>query len=213
MINRRNILSILYLGVLISALALTLSACKKSINEDYAAGKNPAQAEFENNQARIKNTMTNANKIISEKEKERIKNYIQRRKWNLKETGGIFLEQTQEGVGALISEKNSVTLKYTSFYLNGNSASEFNESKSKNQSDNNNFNNKDLKKENNIKNFNVNGDTDVVFGLLIAVKHLKNKSKARVIVPDNLAFYTDENGEKIQAHASLVYEIEILEVR
>ena len=127
----------------------------------------------------------------------------------MQEVSGIYVEEVNKGIGDKINENNIVTIEYKSYYINGSSADEFNKIESETQQKT--FDNK-KKKESNILTFNVAGDTRVVYGLIYAVKQLRKGSTARVIVPDNLAFYLDDNGEKIKANATLIYEIKVNKV-
>lgn len=154
-------------------------------------------------------SFTSANKIISDKEKQRIQSFISRRSWNMQQVSGVYVEEVHKGVGQKIDENNTVTIEYNSYYINGSSANDFNKVEEETQQKT--FNNKKQSKDN-ILTFNVAGDTRVVYGLIYAVKQLSKGSTARIIVPDNLAFYLDDNGEKIKANATLIYEIKVNEV-
>ena len=175
------------------SVALITVSCSKSYNEDYAVGRNEAENEAKQRQQNIENALTGANKIISAKEQQRISAYIQRRGLSMTEYSGVFLQQTKKGNGKEITNDNTVTLKVKCQYLNEEVPDFFT-------------------KEKEQITFKVDGDTEVSFGLKTAVKKLSQGSKAIVIVPDNLAFWLDENGEKQEASATLVYEIEVLKV-
>lgn len=185
-----------------------LLSCSSGTNEDYAVGKNPVENVLKAKQNQINTSLTNANKIISDREKQRIESFTNRRGWQMKEVAGIYLQVIEEGRGE-ITNRNIVTIEYNSYYLNGQSADEFNQNENKKIQK---FSN-DTVSQNNRKTFSLQGDTYVVYGLTFAMPYLKNHSSARVIVPDNLAFYMDDNGEKIKANATLVYELKVLDVR
>ncbi len=201
------LLSLIESIIILFSFAMLLS-CSSGTNEDYAVGKNPVENALKTKQNQINTSLANANKIISDREKQRIESFINRRGWQMKEIAGIYLQVIEEGRGE-ITNKNIVTIEYKSYYLNGQSADEFNQNeKEKTQK----FSN-DTVLQNNRKTFSLQGDTYVVYGLTFAMPHLKNHSSARVIVPDNLAFYMDDNGEKIKANATLVYELKVLDIR
>lgn len=185
-----------------------LLSCSSGTNEDYAVGKNPLENALKDKQNQINTSLANANKIISDREKQRIESFINRRGWQMKEVAGIYLQVIEEGRGE-ITNRNIVTIEYNSYYLNGQSADEFNQNKKEKTQK---FSN-DTVSQNNRKTFSLQGDTYVVYGLTFAMPHLKNHSSARIIVPDNLAFYMDDNGEKIKANATLVYELKVLDIR
>lgn len=193
--------------VLIFSLIM-LNSCSSGTNEDYAVGKNPKENAVKAKQNQVKTSLANANKIISDREKQRIDSFINRRGWQMKEVAGVYLQVTEEGSGE-ITDKNHITIEYKSYYLNGQSADEFNQNE---QEKIKKFSN-DKKQITNQKTFSLQGDTYVVYGLAYALLHLKNHSLARIIVPDNLAFYMNDSGEKIKANATLVYELKILAIR
>ncbi len=196
---------------LLSIVILSLfSACsRQGETEEYAKGRNPYQSAIDEKNKQMDKSFTSANKIISDKEKQRIQSFISRRSWNMQEVSGVYVEEVRKGVGQKIDENNTVTIEYNSYYINGSSADDFNKVEEETQQKT--FNNKKQSKDN-ILTFNVAGDTRVVYGLIYAVKQLSKGSTARIIVPDNLAFYLDDNGEKIKANATLIYEIKVNEV-
>lgn len=168
---------------------LSLS-CSKAPNEDFAVGRNEQENLQKERQQKLENSLTEANKIISAKEEQRILAYAERRGLKLNKHSGIYYEETKKGNGVIIDENKFVKISYNAYYLNGNKVEDSQQ----------------------VKTFKVGGDTDIVFGLRIAVKQLSKGSKACVIVPDNMAFWLDENGEKQEADATLVYDIEIIDV-
>ncbi len=198
---------LLYLLSIVMVL-LFYSCSKNTGNEDYAVGRNPMQNVADEYNKKIDNSITSANKIISDKEKQRIQSFIQRRGWDMQEISGIYLQEVKKGTGLRITDKDIVTLTYKSCYINGDDAEDFHQTEPLN-TDNRTFKNNKQTKKTNTLTFNVGGDTKVVYGLLYAVRNLSLNSVARVIVPDNLAFYLDENGEKVKASATLIYEIRI----
>ncbi|MDO5760587.1 MAG: DUF4827 family protein, partial [Bacteroidota bacterium] len=188
---------------------ITIFSCSFGVNEDYAVGENPQENAIKSKQNQINSSLANANKIISDREKQRIEAFIQRRGWQMDEVAGVYLQILEQGRGK-ITTNNVVTVEYKSYYLNGKSADDFIQEEKK-QEGSPNFSNNKTQKTNNFKTFSLQGDTYVVYGLAYAVQHLRKNSIARIIVPDNLAFYMNDSGEKIKANATLVYEIKIIE--
>lgn len=170
---------------------LAFCSCKK-YNEDYAVGQNEKENEQIAKQEQIKQAMTNANKVINAKEEENIRAYIERRHWQMREDGGVFYEIISEGKGKKIVDINKVTIKYDCTLLSG---EKYNQTK-----------------DNQIS-FLVKGDTGVPFGLLSIMKKLKLTSKARVIVPSSLAFTLDEDGGKISENNTLIYILEVVNIK
>lgn len=208
---KRKPLPIAQATTLFAALFCLTVSCTSTPNEDYAKGADPAEIQTEQRQERIDNSLAQANKIISEKEEQRIASFIDRMGWKPEKVSGVYIEKTLEGSGKEIDEQNTVTIEYRSYYLTGESAEDFCPKDGESNKTKKAFGNKESKK--NEKSFKVSSDTGVIYGLQTAVKHLKTGSKARVIVPDNLAFYIDENGEKIKANATLVFEIVVKKIK
>lgn len=170
-----------------------LSSCSKSPNEDFAVGRNEQENLQKEKQHKIENSLTEANKIVSAKERDRINSYAERRNVSLEEYSGVYFYENKVGNGVSIVDDNIVTVKYKCEYLNGKIV--------------------EFEEKENTKIFKVGADTDVVFGLKVAVKKLSKGSKAIVIIPDNLAFWLNDQGEKIKASATLVYDLEIIDVK
>lgn len=178
-----------YLFIILSSLLLV--SCTKQYNEDFAVGQNEQLNKSIEQEKQIEKSLTQANKIISLKEKENISSYIERRKWNMQEKNGIYYQITKQGVGENITDSNIVSLRYDCYLLNG---QRYGQTKTQQQT------------------FNAKADTQVPFGLLMAVKNLRNKSQARIIIPSNLAFSTSEDGEKLKQNNTLVYIVEVTNV-
>ncbi len=190
-------------------LLVFFASCCFSVNEDYAVGENPVENSIKAKQAQMSNSLASANKIISDREKQRIEAFIDRRGWQTEEISGVYIQTIRQGKKK-IPANALVTIKYKSYYLNGESAEDFNRNENEKSVG---FSNNTPQKSHNQKTFSLQGDTYVVYGLIYAIRNLNQGAYARVIVPDNLAFYMNDNGEKIKVNATLVYEVEILNVR
>lgn len=179
--------------IVIFLFVIFFTSCSKSPNEDFAVGRNEQENIQKEKQQKVENSLTEANKIVSAKERERIKSYAERRNITLEEYSGVYFFENRKGNCETIKDNNIVSVRYKCEYLNGEIV--------------------EFEGKENTKTFKVSADTDVVFGMKIGVKKLSKGSKAVVIVPDNLAFWLNEQGEKIKASATLVYDLEIIDVK
>ncbi len=180
---KKNLLIILFFAL--------FNSCTKQYNEDFAVGQDEQLNQSIEQEKHIEKSLTQANKIISLKEKENISSYIQRRNWDMQEKNGIYFQITKQGEGENINDNDIVSIKYDCFLLNG---QRYGQKKTENQT------------------FNAKTDTQIPFGLLMAVKNLKNKSQSRIIIPSNLAFVISDQGEKINQNNTLVYIVEIIKI-
>ncbi|MBQ7984829.1 MAG: FKBP-type peptidyl-prolyl cis-trans isomerase [Bacteroidales bacterium] len=174
-------------------IAVFCSCGKRNYNEDFAQGADEELNRQKEREQMMEESFRQANHVINYKEQENIKSFINRRKWNAEYRNGIWIEVLSQGKGEKeITEDNTVTILYTCMLLNGGKCSS------------------DSVEE---KTFNVKGDTQVPFGLITAVKMLKKHSKARIIIPSALNFFISKDGEKISDNNTLIYTVEIKEVK
>lgn len=106
---------------------------------------------------------------------------------------GIYLQETKQGFGKPITDKNIVSLEYESQMLNGEKIAS--------------------SKQSGDKVFKVKGDINVEEGLLIAIKHLRQNSEAIVIIPSYLACSLNQDGEKMNNDYTIIYKIKVAEVK
>ncbi|MBO6117640.1 MAG: FKBP-type peptidyl-prolyl cis-trans isomerase [Bacteroidales bacterium] len=167
-------------------------SCSKGYNEDFAVGRDEKSNEADQRNKQLQKSLENANKIINIKETENILSYIDRRKWNMQHKDGVYLQIVREGVGDFIQSGDIVTMQYDCFLLNG--------TKINDSSDN-------------VITFSAKGDTKVPFGVISAVKYMKNNTSARLIIPSELAFELTDEGEKQSSNNTLIYIIDIKDVQ
>lgn len=136
--------------------------------------------------------LIDANKRILQKENERIEAYWKRREWNMQQTKtGLWLEIYEHGTGKKVAAEKFVTLNYTTHLLDGTLCYS--------------------SEKDGQKKFKV-GTGNVEAGLEEAVLLLKTGDKARIIIPYYQAYGLIGDEKRIPAKASLVYDIEVVEV-
>jgi FKBP-type peptidyl-prolyl cis-trans isomerase len=139
-----------------------------------------------------KENLENINKFLVEKDKERIKSFVERRKWDMKTTeSGLWYMVYEQGDGRSIQYGDYVKINYEIRLLDGTLLYSSEES--------------------NTKNVHVGRDEEVK-GLHEGLEYLNDGDKARFIIPPHLAHGLIGDGERIPARSILYYDIQILEV-
>ncbi len=135
----------------------------------------------------IKENLINANRTIAQSEETAIDEYIARRGWkNMKRLDeGARVWEYQKGNGAKIDFEDSVTLTYNVEAINGKTI------------------------YNNIEDTYVAGRRQYMIGLDQAVMQLHHGSRAKVILPSNLAYGIGGDGDKIPQSAILVIDVAV----
>jgi FKBP-type peptidyl-prolyl cis-trans isomerase len=139
-----------------------------------------------------KESLEEINRLLVDKDTELIKSYIERRGWEMNMTkSGLWYMIYEDGTGNLIQKGDYITYNYKVWLLDGTliyTSDELGE-----------------------KSFVV-GKGGVESGLEEGVLLLKEKSKARLILPPHLAHGLIGDENKIPARSILVYDIEILNI-
>ncbi len=139
-----------------------------------------------------KKSLEEVNKLLVEKDSERIKSYVERRGWAMRESeSGLWFMIYQEGTGNLVKKNDYITFNYEVNLLDGTKCYSSEES--------------------GPKSFVV-GKGGVESGLEEGVLLLKKGSKARFILPPHLAHGLIGDENRIPARAIIIYDIEILEI-
>ena len=163
-----------------------VSACSCVSNEKEPAPKKESRSV-------VKKEMIKANRHMVKYENQNIQDFISRYHYQMKQTGsGLFYQIYQKGNGELAKKGKIVQLKYQVRLLNGevvyNSDHE------------------------GIKEFLI-GKGGVESGLEEGILLLHKGDKARFIIPSHLAFGLLGDREKIPEKATLVYDIELLNLK
>ena len=140
-----------------------------------------------------KESLIKANKTLVKTEDQRIEDFISRYKWEMNETKtGLRYMVYENGHGPLARKDNIVRLNYSVKLLTGELC----------------YSSKKL----GPKEFRV-GKGGVENGLEEAILFLKKGDRAKIIIPSHLAFGLVGDGNKIPAKATLVYDIELIELK
>lgn len=181
--------------ILIIGLIILVTGCNDKYNNHYAIvlREQREKPKEESKEEKENNTLLKVNQVANEKEVQQIKGYIQRRKWQMQHLNeGVFVEQLIEGNGKTVNSKSIAKINYKIELLDGTKVYD--------------------SKIDGVKIIDLKNEQDVV-GLVYALNGMKEKSKLRTVVPSFLAYGLKGDGDRIPKRASLVYEIEILEVR
>jgi FKBP-type peptidyl-prolyl cis-trans isomerase len=145
------------------------------------------------NPRNVEESLVKANKALVKTEDQQIEDFIQRYGWKMNETGtGLRYLVYQEGFGTKTEKGNKVALKYSISFLNGDTCYSSDE-----------LGNKEF----------IVGQGGVEAGLEEAILFLKKGDRAKIILPSHLAFGLVGDGNKIPAKATLVYDVELIELK
>ena len=153
----------------------------------------PEQSEKKLNQKKVGESLVKANKSLIKTEDQQIEDFIERYGWKMKETGtGLRYMIYKEGLGNISKKGNTVILKYSVSLLSGEMCY------SSDEKDNKEF---------------IIGQGGVEPGLEEGILFLKKGDRVKFILPSHLAFGLLGDGNKIPAKATLVYDVELLELK
>ncbi len=133
------------------------------------------------------------NKKLVKSEDEQIADFMERYKWKMKTTGtGLRYMIYGHGTGPQVKNDSEVKFNYTLSLLNGDTCY--------------------TSKKEGQKVLHL-GKNEAEPGLEEGILLLKSGDRAKFIIPSHLAFGLPGDGKKIPAKATLVYDIELLEVK
>lgn len=170
-----------FLSVILLLVIMSVLACKQK----------PATISEEDYSER-KKQFVEVNKILVQKDQQRIKGYIERQNLDMLETEtGLWYGIDLKGEGPKALEGNIIILDYTLSLLDGTVC--YSSAK------------------NGVKSFRI-GRGGVESGLEEAVLLLNEGDKAKFILPPYLAYGLTGDGDKIPARATIVYDLEVLSI-
>lgn len=139
-----------------------------------------------------KRTLEKVNKVLVDNDTEIIKNYINRRNWEMSVSAtGLWYNVYFEGGGKKVNKRDYVELNYKLWLLDGTLLYSSDST--------------------GPKKFIV-GKGGVEAGLEEGVLFLTEKSKARFILPPHLAHGLIGDGDKIPGRAIILYDIEVVKI-
>lgn len=169
---------------------LFVVSCSRSYREEDLTEKVLSKEEsLRIKEEKIEDRLEKNNQIVIKKELERIKSYVERNSWQVKEIDGVFLEIISQNKGKKIKNAEIISLNYECYLLNGTRVY-------------------DSEKDGKL-NIKIGSDSACPLGLQIALTHLYHNCKARVIIPSSLAYGLTGDNDRIPPSATLIYEIEI----
>ena len=137
--------------------------------------------------------LVKVNKKLTAKEDQDIKDYIQRHEWTMQETGtGLRYQIYKKGVGAQPKDKDKVIISFIVNLINGVEC----------------YNSKN----DGLKLF-VLGNAEVESGLEEGIKLMRVGDKAKLVIPSHLAFGFMGDENKIPKRATLIYDVELIEIK
>jgi len=140
-----------------------------------------------------KNPLIEINKKLVKSEGERINDFLARYGWSMQETGsGLRYLIYHTGNGKNADTGNIAILNYTLTLLNGDTIY--------------------TSEKNGKKEFLI-GKGGVESGLEEGILLLKEGDKAKFIIPSHLAFGLPGDGNKIPSKATLVYDLELIQLK
>ncbi|MCK9612881.1 MAG: FKBP-type peptidyl-prolyl cis-trans isomerase [Bacteroidales bacterium] len=140
-----------------------------------------------------KENLENVNKKLAEKENREIEDYIERHGWDMQKTGtGLRYQIYKKGNGKIPVEKDKVVISFIVNLINGIEC----------------YNSKN----DGLKLFEL-GRAEVESGLEEGIKLMHVGDKAKLIIPSHLAFGLLGDENKIPKRATLIYDVELLEIK
>jgi len=145
------------------------------------------------NEDSLKSGLVKANKTLSAKEDRDIEDYTQRHEWTMSKTGtGLRYQIYKKGAGAMPEDNDKVVISFVVSLINGVEC----------------YNSKN----DGMKLFEL-GKAQVESGLEEGIKLMHTGDKAKLIIPSHLAFGFMGDEKKIPKRATLIYDVELVEIK
>jgi len=145
------------------------------------------------NEDSLKASLVKVNKDLTIKEDRDIEDYIQRHEWVMQKTGtGLQYQIYKKGSGAQPKDKDKVIISFDVNLINGVEC----------------YNSKN----DGLKLFEL-GKAEVESGLEEGIKLMHVGDRAKLIIPSHLAFGFMGDENKIPKRATLIYDVELVEIK
>ncbi len=142
---------------------------------------------------KLKKSLIEANKKLVANESEDIKDFLRRYKWNVEETGsGLMYYIYKEGSGEKAEKGKLAVLNYKVFFLTGDLI--------------------ESSEESGQLIFRI-GKEKIIAGLQEGILYLREGDKAKFIIPSHLAYGLVGKPGKIPPKTTLVYDIEVIDIK
>lgn len=172
-----------YTGILL--LVITFASCRNKTQDQSSQKNDDRQAK--------ERALIEANRSAIETEKDMIKAYARRYNWALKYASGVYFTIYRKGSGPEISAGDKVIYHYKLSLINGEEIS--------------------ASKQGHPEVMRVAGGGSQVSGLHRGMTKLREGDKAKLIVPSHLAYGIAGDQDKIPPKTTLIYDLEILDLR
>lgn len=158
-----------------------------------SCGRNEEKKPIIISKEELPGKLEKVNKKLSKTEDDQIRDLVKRYGWKMEETGtGLRIMIYKKGEGLQPKNGNSVKINFNVKLINGNVVYS--------------------SKEEGPREFLL-GRSDEISGLHEALLLMHVGDKAKLIVPSHLAFGLMGDDEKIPKRATLIYDVELLELR
>jgi len=142
---------------------------------------------------KYKKDLENVNKTLVQKENEDIEDYIARHEWKMNKTGtGLRYNIYFQGKGKKPGAHDKVVIRFVVSLINGVEC----------------YNSKN----DGLKQIDL-GTAEVESGLEEGILFMKTGDKAKLIIPSHLAFGLSGDDNKIPKRATLIYDVELIEIK
>ncbi len=173
-----------YTGFLL-LVVVAFASCKSKTHDQSGQTSNDRRTK--------ERALIEANRSALETEREMIKAYARRYHWNLQYASGVYFTRYRKGSGPEIAEGDQVVYHYTLSLINGKEIA--------------------ASEQNHPEVMRVAGGGSQVSGLHRGMTKLHGGDKAKLIVPSHLAYGIAGDQDKIPPKTTLIYDLEVLEVR
>ncbi len=154
---------------------------------------NTEQPKVVVNDDTIKTSLVKVNKKLTAKEDREIEDYILRHEWTMQKTGtGLRYQIYKKGAGPKPEDEDKVVISFMVSLINGVEC----------------YNSKN----DGLKLFEL-GKAQVESGLEEGIKLMHVGDKAKLIIPSHLAFGFMGDDNKIPKRATLIYDVELKEIK
>lgn len=175
--------------ILMVTVAFSFVSCKENGKGAYVAGKEKQVSRKQ----QLEKSLRKVNRYLMIQEKEEIDNFVNRHKWNVKETGsGLRYEIYEKGKGAKVKKGNIVSLDYKMYLITGDMI----------------YTSDSL----GPKVFKV-GRGGVESGLEEMVLLMHQGDKVHVILPSHLAYGLKGDMKKIPKRSTIIYDLQLTEIK
>jgi FKBP-type peptidyl-prolyl cis-trans isomerase FkpA len=159
----------------------------------YSCGSTEQKKTIDINPSKYDSTLVNINKKLVQSEEEQIQNYIDRHQWKMEKTGtGLRYMIYNKGTGAKVEKGSTAKINFTVRLITGDICYSSKESGEKEM---------------------LVGNSGEISGLEEGLLLLRVGDKARFIIPSHLAFGLLGDEKKIPKRATLVYDVELTEIK